>query len=344
MNSLWQAHLSAAGATYDGRHISRFGDPQQALRDTHDKTIITDLTGSGLLHITGDDAENFLQGQLSSDIQEITAGNAQYSSYNTPKGRMLATFLAWWDDDGYCLQLPYSLLESVKKRLSLFIMRAKVEIEDASDRTVRIGVAGERATALLAKAFGELPADAMNVVHNTSGNLICLNTQQYLFAGNAEQAIALWSALRHEATPVGISCWEWLNIRAGIPQILPSTQEAFVPQMANLELIGGVSFKKGCYTGQEIITRTQHLGKIKRRLYLAHIDTNDTPQPGDPLFDREAEGQSSGKIINAQQAPSGGYDVLAVIPVASVNTGGSIHWYNIDGPVLNIHPLPYSVT
>jgi len=342
MNSLWQAHLSAAGAVCDGRRVSRFGDPQQELRDTADGTVITDLTYLGLLRVTGDDAENFLQGQLSGDAREITEEKAQYSSYNTPKGRMLATFLAWLEEGGYCLQLPHPLLESVKKRLSLFILRAKVTIEDASDHTVRIGVAGEQAAALLAKVFGELPADAMRVVHSNQGHLIRLNARQYLFSGRAEQAITLWDALRHEAAPVGTACWEWLDIRAGIPQILPPTQEEFVPQMANYELIGGVGFKKGCYTGQEIITRTQHLGKIKRRLYLAHIDTDNAPQPGDHLFGQEAEGQVGGKIVNARQAPEGGYDVLAVIPVASIHAG-NVHWRSADGPVLKTLPLPYPV-
>ena len=128
--------------------------------------------------------------------------------------------------------------------------------------------------------------------------------------------------------------------RAGIPVILPQTQEAFVPQMANLDLIGAVNFKKGCYPGQEIVARMQYLGKTKRRMYLAHVDSDVVPQAGNELFSMEAEGQACGMIANAQAAPDGGFDVLAVIQIAS-HDAFPVHLGALTGPRLHFQPLPY---
>jgi folate-binding protein YgfZ len=135
-------------------------------------------------------------------------------------------------------------------------------------------------------------------------------------------------------------CWDWLNIRSGIPVILPQTQEKFVAQMANFDVIGGVSFKKGCYPGQEIVARMQYLGHLKRRMYLAHLDTDEIPQPGDELFSADMEDQASGMIANASPAPGGGCDVLAVVQITSRDTQ-TVHWKSPHGEALHFLPLPY---
>jgi folate-binding protein YgfZ len=154
--------------------------------------------------------------------------------------------------------------------------------------------------------------------------------------------LELWKKLNSGARPAGSPCWDWLDIRAGIPCILPQTQEAFVPQMANLDLIGAVNFKKGCYPGQEIVARMQYLGKAKRRMYLAHVDTDATPQPGAELFSMEMEGQACGLVANAAAAPGGGYDLLAVVQIASHDTY-PVHLGALTGARLNFQPLPYAL-
>jgi tRNA-modifying protein YgfZ len=136
--------------------------------------------------------------------------------------------------------------------------------------------------------------------------------------------------------------WELMDIRAGIPTILPATQDAFVPQMVNLDLIGGLSYTKGCYPGQEIVARTHYLGRLKSRAYLAHLDDRAAPQPGDPLYSDDFGGQASGTVVNAAPAPAGGHDVLAVIQVASADAG-RVHWRAADGPALALRALPYPV-
>ena len=157
-----------------------------------------------------------------------------------------------------------------------------------------------------------------------------------------QYAPALWQKLSTDAQPAGSPCWDWLNIRAGIPVILPQTQEQFVPQMANLDLIGAVNFKKGCYPGQEIVARMQYLGKNKRRMYLAHVYAETAPQAGNELFSMEMEGQSCGMVVNAQPSPNGGYDMLAVVQIASHDTF-PVHLGALTGARLEFNPLPYPI-
>jgi hypothetical protein len=143
---------------------------------------------------------------------------------------------------------------------------------------------------------------------------------------------------------VGATVWSLLGIRAGVPQVYGATTEAFVPQMINLHSIEGVSFRKGCYTGQEVVARMQYLGKLKRRMFLAHVDGSVAPKAGDELFSRETEsGQGTGKVVDAQPAPQGGYDLLAVIHIAAVEAGSAIQLQDQNGPLLQFQPLPYTV-
>ena len=142
------------------------------------------------------------------------------------------------------------------------------------------------------------------------------------------------------ATPVGAPVWDWLRLNAGVPMIVAATQEQFVPQMVNLEVIGGVSFQKGCYPGQEIVARSQYLGKLKRRMFLAHVDAEAAP--GDNLYSADFEGQATGTVVNAAPAPTGGFDVLAVAQVESANTQ-TLHLKAADGAALSLKPLPYAM-
>ena len=150
-------------------------------------------------------------------------------------------------------------------------------------------------------------------------------------------------SLASEARNADPEWWDWLEIRAGVPVILPETQQEFVPQMVNLDLIGGVSFDKGCYPGQEIVSRMHYRGTLKQRMHLASIATEDRPQPGDKVYSPEFGQQACGAIVNAARSPEGGCDVLAVIQISSVERG-DVRWNSLGGPPLKLSPLPYSVT
>lgn len=339
MQTAWQDFLQQQGAALNNGTVQHFGDASGELLAARDNTVLCDLSQFGTLRVSGEETQSFLQNLLSNDIREVTLARAQLSSLNDPKGRMLATMLIWRDGDDYLLQLPRALCEPIRKKLSMYVLRAKVKVADVSDEVVTLGLSGPAAQELLDKMFGKLPDAVYGVAATGEACVIRLGDSRFQVATTAQYAPAIWRTLALHAQPAGGACWDWLTIRAGIPVILPATQEQFVPQMSNFEVIGGVNFKKGCYPGQEIVARMQYLGKLKRRMYLAHID-GGLPQPGMHLFSADMEGQSSGMVANAAPAPGGGYDVLAVMQIAS-HDAHPVHLGAPDGPRLQFHPLPY---
>ncbi|MGA9665348.1 MAG: folate-binding protein [Gallionella sp.] len=342
MNPDWHDFLIRHGASIDSGIVQRFGDPADELDSTAHKTVLCDLSQFGTLRVSGEEAQPFLQNLLSNDIREVSSTHAQLSSLNTAKGRMLATMLIWREGDDYLLQLPRSLCESIRKKLSMYVLRARAKVIDASDEIISIGLSGGNAQEILRARFGELPQLPFGCVGSAHGSVIYISGTRWQINSPAPHAAELWEELGRHAQPVGSTCWDWLNIRSGIPVILPATQEQFVAQMVNLELVGGVNFKKGCYPGQEIVARMQYLGKLKRRMFLAHMDCSDAPQAGDELFSADMEGQASGMIVNAAPAPGGGYDVLASVQTSS-REQHTVHWKSLQGAELQFRPLPYSV-
>ncbi|MCP1291827.1 hypothetical protein NK214_16670 [Chromobacterium sp. S0633] len=265
-----------------------------------------------IIQVAGEDAEAFLQGQLSSDVRELSdESHAQYSSYSSAKGRMLASFLVWRSDGVYCLAVSADLAEYVAKRLSMFVLRSKVKVSIADNLTL-IGLAG--ATALNTLAIE--PALAASVgpremIRVELGLLIGLPGAGWVLAVDEAGAEQLGARLTDTASLVSSSVWDWRDIDAGIPWVSLATQEQFVPQMANMELIGGVSFKKGCYPGQEIVARSQYLGKMKRRMFKVAFK-----QPlaiGAKLYSPSVAGQSIGMVAAVCQVVPDQYEGLAVV-------------------------------
>lgn len=342
MNADWNDFLASQGATLSEGRVAHFGDPGHELQATAAGAVLADLSQYGLLALQGEDTQTFLQGQVTNDVTQITATRSQYAGYCTAKGRMLALFLAFQHDGRLCLQLDGALTAAIMKRLKMYVLRSKVGIDDLSDSTVRLGVAGEAALAPLQAAFGSLPQAAHEVVAADGATLLRLPgaTPRFEIVATPQRAQALWSALKDACTPVGAGCWDWLEIQAGIPQVTPATQEAFVPQMLNLDLLDGINFKKGCYTGQEIVARTHYLGKVKRRTHLAHLMAADA-QPGDPLYGADSA-EPVGMVVSAARAPQGGVDLLAELRLESVEAG-TLRWKSADGPQLALRELPYGL-
>jgi folate-binding protein YgfZ len=352
MNQDWQNFLATHGAQIHDGVVQHFGDAAAERLATRDGTVLCDLSQFGVIKVSGEEAQGFLHNLFSSDVNALTPSQALPSSFNTAKGRILATFLIWRTPTGFFLHLPQSVLAAIQKKLSMYVLRAKVKIEDASNELVCLGISGTNSAALIKEhVTTQLPRelyDVERVSHqggvgsNPHFTIIRLGDNRFQVSTALQDAATLWRNLTKGAHPVGSPCWDWLNIRAGIPVILPKTQEAFVPQMANLDLIGAVNFKKGCYPGQEIVARMQYLGKNKRRMYLAHVDSETVPQAGDELFSMEMEGQSCGIVVNAQIAPDGGYDLLAVIQIAS-HDAFPVHLRALTGARLQFQPLPYPI-
>lgn len=344
MNPAWQTFLRDRHAVIENDSVVHFGNITTELQETPTTTVMADLSHHRIIRFSGEDAKTFLQNQVSCDIREINPNQAQYGSYCTPKGRILATFLLWQHHDDLLMQLPAGLSAAIQKRLTMYVLRAKVRLTDASNDLIRIGIAGPDA-ALLIKDVTGLPCHfdhPLHVTHDGVQSALYLSPQRIELITSVENAAVLWQHLDQHAKPVGADCWNWLNIESGIPVILPETQEMFLPQMVNLDAIGGVSFNKGCYPGQEIVARTQYLGKLKRRMFLAHIDSTQTIKAGDALYSSDMDDQSSGNIVNATPSPQGGFDALAVIQQSSVDAI-EIHWQSLQGPTLEIKSLPYSL-
>jgi folate-binding protein YgfZ len=225
----------------------------------------------------------------------------------------------------------------------MFVMRADVTLEDASENFLRIGVSGEDALGELLAMAGQVP-EVGGVTR--SGDLSILRVPGIqprfeVYAGSLQSAQALWDGLNVHGAPVGEPVWRLLEILAGMPSIFAATAELFVPQMTNLQLVDGVNFRKGCYPGQEIVARMQYLGTLKRRMYLGRLDTGQVPLPGDPLFSANDSEQPVGRIVDAQPHPDGDIAALAVLQIASADAQ-DLFLGAADGPAFTLQDLPYT--
>jgi folate-binding protein YgfZ len=251
----------------------------------------------------------------------------------------------WKTADAIMLQLPRPLQPAIQKRLQMYLLRAKAKLTDVSDSTVILGLAGRAAENILPEWFDALPAAPYAKTESRAGTLIRLadadGMPRYQWITAPETARQAWPRLTEVLRPAGTGAWRLLEIHAGIPQITQATLEQFVPQMINYEAIGGVNFKKGCYPGQEIVARSQYLGKLKRRMVLA---TTDAPEAraGMEVFSAADPEQPCGMVVNAEPGPAGRIDCLVEIKTAVLDEG-SIHLGSAAGPSLQVQALPYSL-
>ena len=342
MNQEWQNFLVQQGAQLQDGSVHDFGNLQAELLAARDGTIVCDLGQFGRIKVSGEDAQKFLQSLLSNDIGTINNQSSQLSSFNSPKGRMLATFLVTQQNTDYVLQLPRSLTAAMQKKLAMYVLRAKVKVTDVSDELISLGIAGVNAAALIKQQFNiTLELDGA-VAQLSDTTVIRIAANRFQINTTAHLAISIWNSLASSAMVAGASCWDWLNIHAGIPIVTPATQEQFVLQMSNLDLLGGVSFTKGCYPGQEIVARTHYLGKQKKRMFLAHVATDNMAEAGNEVFSSDMPEQPCGMVMNACIAPGGGFDLLAVMQITSHDTQ-KIHLLSSQGAELQFLPLPYAL-
>lgn len=298
-------------------------------------TLITPLRGAvrltdwGVIRAHGVDAATFLHSQLTQDIEGLGAEEARLAGYCSPKGRLLASFVVWRPaPDEVLLACSADLLAATLKRLSMFVLRAKCRLSDASAERALYGVVGDALP---------LPATAGAVQGDADRTLIRLpdveGLSRALLVQPAEAAVP-------DLPPIDLATWNWLEVRSGVARIVAPTVEQFVPQMVNLEVVGGVNFKKGCYPGQEIVARSQYRGTVKRRAML--FDSDAELQPGQEVFHSDDPGQPAGLVANAARGPGGTSSALVEVKLAAL-AGGSWHAGSADGPLLHQRPLPYAL-
>ena len=295
---------------------------------------VTELTHLGVIQVSGSDAVKFLQGQLTQDVALMTMSEAHLAAFCNAKGRMQASFVVFKrSHDDILMVCSRDILAQTVKRLSMFVLRAKVKLTDATADFSLYGLIGN-AIKSIATAVGinwaKIDIDAANLI--------------FLYPGAAHPR-GLWCAPIGTPAPEGPTLdsevWAWLEVQSGIAMITQPTFEAFVPQMLNYESVGGVNFKKGCYPGQEIVARSQFRGTLKRRAYLLHCTAE--PFVGQEVFHALDAGQPCGMVAACAANPSGGFDAVASLQTAAADDAGAgqLTLGNATGPVLQLQSLPY---
>jgi folate-binding protein YgfZ len=302
--------------------------------DTRVSHSAAELAQYGMLSCTGDEARAFLHAQLTSDIAGLGADRARRAGWCSAKGRLLATFLVIPHEGGFLLQLSRDLAAPVAKRLAMFILRAKAKLADASAEWTQLGIWGPTAAEQLAALKLPMPPVELGVARGAGGIAVRLAEQRYLVTLPAARR---QSALDVLADAVGGS-WPLEEIRAGQPMVVLATQDLFVPQMVNLERLGAVDFKKGCYPGQEVVARTQYRGVLKRRMVRARVAA--AAAPAMDVHAEDAPAQASGTVVNAAGLPEGGSELLAVVQISSLESASALRLAAPDGPRLELLPLP----
>jgi folate-binding protein YgfZ len=335
--SEWKVFLATRHLTPDGES---FGDLPGELIAARDETVAVPLTDYAVIRASGEDAAEFLHNLLSNDVKNLATDAVRFAGLCTPKGRLLASFHIWHDGPDLLLALPADIQPAILKKLSMYILRSKVKLTEAN--VVLLGLAGANAAAVTRDALGATPGP-MQIANVSGGQVLGLATDRYLIALSVENTIAAWPKLTEMARPAGTATWRWIEIVAGQPRIVAATQEAFVPQMMNMEMpaVSGVSFSKGCYPGQEIVARTQYLGKVKRRMYRAKLDT--ALPAGTDVFTPESGDQHCGALATVAPSPEGGYECLVVVQSSGAEAGEIFAGGPALPPRLTLGKLPYAI-
>lgn len=302
------------------------------------------IQDQNLMRANGDDAASFLHNQLSNDVEHLNDTQSRYAAYCTAKGRMLASFLYWKMDSSIVLQSSASLQPALQKRLQMFIMRSKLKLEDISEQFALLGLSGKAAEAFLLTQFAQLPIGVNDKANSDAGTLIrihdAFNAARYQWIVTHEKLAEIIAQIDESLQKVDASIWRLGNIHAGLPQVVEQSKEKFVPQMINFELIGGVNFRKGCYPGQEIVARSQYLGKLKRRMAIALVNA-DSVDVAREIFSDNDPSQPCGMIVNAERNFGHGFACLVEIKLADQEQG-KVHLGTSDGAILEFLALPYA--
>lgn len=339
MQAQWQAFLTARGAEIEACAVQR-SEPTAPERGTDEAPALIDLSHWSLLSARGTDATEFLQGQLSGDVTALARGGTHLTSYSTPQGRMLAIMRAFQHGDSLQLMLPRELAEPIRLRLSRYMLRARVELGSDDASLGRIALAGGKAGALLKQIGLPVPSRARSETVDDALSVVNATVEQpcYIVAAPYETLMHVWQEVETDTLAGGDHCWRRLQIDEGIPTVYEQTSETFVPQMVNLELLGGVDFDKGCYTGQEIVARTQYLGRIKRRMFRFACSGEHAPAAGDPIV--LDDGTEVGTVVDSAAAGSRRH-LLAVVRLDAV--AQPMHHATPGGATLQRLDLPYAV-
>jgi folate-binding protein YgfZ len=291
MNQIWKTFLLTQKATFESDAHITF----PMISDGNDKKIYP-IEHLAILKISGNDAGKLLQGQVTCNINDITESKSSLGALCNPKGRAISTFLLVKTPDAFLMVLPKELLATIQKRLQMYILRSAVTLTDCTEKLCLLGLSQTKKQD--ESLFDTSKQDFISV--NFS-----VNECRHLIIAETDKAINIWSEYvnNQKFLPTSSEQWRYLDILSGLPWLTTETTEEFIPQMLNLDQLGGISYNKGCYTGQEIVARTHYLGKTKRALFPAECITTITPAPNSTIIDiSTGTEQTIAKVLLAQQS------------------------------------------
>ncbi|EFW81619.1 glycine cleavage T-protein (aminomethyl transferase) [Pseudomonas savastanoi pv. glycinea str. B076] len=300
------------------------------------KAFFCTLSHEGVLAVRGVDASKFLQGQLTCNLNYLNEDKSSLGSRCTQKGRMQSSFRIVFEGDGCLLAMASELIEPQLLDLRKYAVFSKSKLTDESAEWVRFGLQ-DGDSALVGLGL-DLAQETDAVVRANELIAIRVSPGRAELWVRAGQADSVKSQLASQLSEGPLNDWLLGQIRAGIGQVFGSTREEFIPQMINLQAVGGVSFKKGCYTGQEIVARMQYLGKLKRRLYRLTLSSEEIPEPGTALFS-PVHASAVGNVVIAAQSGQN-VELLAVLQ-GDAAENGHINLGSPEGAALQMSDLPY---
>jgi folate-binding protein YgfZ len=323
--------------------LTQTGNPAADANAMSDGNIMVDLTHLALVEVSGVDAEKFLASQLTSDVLALTAHQSQLSAWCSAQGRVLALLRLYRTPSAYRLLLPVELVEPTLKRLRMYVLRSRVKMEDISAQYVRLGLSGPKIAEQLGTIAGQVPVEPNAISTTVSGVLLRLPgaTPRFIYVGEAEEAIMIWDKLTANTQSSGASAWTLLNIEACLPQVYAATRDEFVPQTLNLDVLGAISFNKGCYPGQEIVARLKYRGHVKQRLYPGRAQTDQLPERGSKIMVTGQEAHA-GRVVDTAIHPDGGVALLAVLNIELAQSQ-ELHLGTPTGPACRFTMPPYSL-
>ena len=300
--------------------------------------FVCPVESQSVFRVSGSDSVAFLQSQLTNDVAALSTTDSRLSAWCDPKGRVQVLFRTLLEGDDVLLLAPTDVVLALLPRLQMFVLRRKVTIAQDTDYAL-YALCGESTEQVLASCGMTAPApDTVT----REGAISLIGTQAgLLLMGPRDEVGTLISRLVGTGAHTGAEdIWRHACITAGLPSVEPAVQGEYIPHMLNLDRLDGISFDKGCYPGQEIVARTQYLGRIKRRTYVLQLQAGEQPAPGVQLTD--ASGTVVGKVLNSSNGP-GAYSgaVLAVLTSDIANAADTLQ--APGDTTLSLRPLPYSL-
>jgi folate-binding protein YgfZ len=306
------------------------------------QTYFCPLDHFGSLSLTGQDANKFLQGQITCDVNIVTQSMGQAGAYCTPKGNVIANFDLVLHGDALLLHMPSTMVAAVQKAMAKYIVFSKAQLTDASNDWHRLAVWGDDAAACIQDAFGSAPDKRLKIVQNEhslawSNNA---NNDEFIVYCHPDAKASVTAILEQKASLGAVHTWETRQINQALVYITPDISDSYVPQMLNLQATGAIDFKKGCYTGQEIVARMQYLGKLKRHLFIGQVTTHSVLEVGQQID--ASKRKNVGRITSLAKTSDNTYSFTAVINRTEAQED-QLHLHDQEEATISLSPLPYTI-